>query len=178
MVYVDFVEFGVRWRTGMVALSGQPVLSVFYLVAVFFGCSVLRIFHGVEFLGLMLVVIYMGAIAVLFLFVVMMLEIKVYGNATDYTGYLYPTSLFFSLSLLALSLRDASASNSSGTILPDQQTGSLFVGTMDGLQGTAVLSSLLYTHYWHFYLIAGVVLLVALIGASVLTRSSNTPDSI
>lgn len=179
MVYTDVLELCVRWVSGIVAACGHPVLSVFYLVATFFRCSVLRVFYGFEFLGLMLVIIYMGAIAVLFLFVVIMLEMKVFGNVSDYTGFVSSYSIVFSVALLAYWLYISIVSY--GTLIPVSETleiiNSGYTLTpkdhMDNVAGTAVLAALLYNHFWHLYLIAGVVLLVALIGASVLTRQSE-----
>jgi NADH-quinone oxidoreductase subunit J len=176
MNVIDLFEFAIRFFSGMVAISGHPVLSVFYLVAACFLSAVLLLSMGFEFMGLMLVIIYMGALAVLFLFVVIMLELKVYGGTSDYTGYVHPYSLIFFLLILSSMYFDSTLVQTAHIDGLNQlqlfgsQNQPSYVMTMDTLVGSATLGALLYTHYWHMYLIAGIVLLIALMGSSVLTR--------
>jgi NADH-quinone oxidoreductase subunit J len=179
MNFMDLFEFAIRFFSGMVAISGHPVLSVFYLVTACFLSAVLLLSIGFEFMGLMLVIIYMGALAVLFLFVVMMLELKVYGGTSDYTGYVHPYSLIFFLLMLSSMYFDNSLVQTMHVDGLNQlqlfgtQSYSTYMSSMDKLVGSATLGAVLYTHYWHFYLIAGIVLLIALMGSSVLTRKEQ-----
>jgi NADH:ubiquinone oxidoreductase subunit 6 (subunit J) len=101
---------------------------------------------------------------------------KVFGNVSDYTGFVSSYSIVFTVALLSYWLYISIAS--SDRLIPVSETLEIInrgynltpKDQIDNVSGTAVLASILYNYFWHLYLIAGVVLLVALIGASVLTR--------
>lgn len=84
-----------------VILSRNIVQSVLYLILVFFLCSLLFIYLGADFLGLIILIVYIGAIAVLFLFVVMMLNVRVLELASTFSIY-FSLALFLSLIFLSL----------------------------------------------------------------------------
>lgn len=84
-----------------VIFSRNVVQSVLYLILVFFLCSLLFIYLGADFIGLIILIVYIGAIAVLFLFVVMMLNIRVLELASTFSIY-FPLALFLSLIFLSL----------------------------------------------------------------------------
>jgi len=79
----------------MVILSKNPVHSIFYLILVFCGAATLLISLGAEFLGLILIIVYVGAVAVLFLFVIMMLNIKIIELNANFINYLPLSSILF-----------------------------------------------------------------------------------
>ena len=149
----------------MVIASRNPVHSVLFLILTFFNASGLFILLGAEFLAMILVVVYVGAVAVLFLFVVMMLDIDFAELREGMLNYL-PFGMVIGLILLtelALVLGawvfspDAISAAGAPTPPPAEVT------------NTEALGRLLYTRYIYFFQAAGMVLLVAMIGAIVLT---------
>ena len=149
----------------MVIASRNPVHSVLFLILTFFNASGLFILLGAEFLAMILVVVYVGAVAVLFLFVVMMLDIDfselregmlTYAPFGMVVGLILFTELALVLGVWAFSPEAAGA-----LAAPAPATS---VAT-----NTEALGQLLYTRYIYYFQAAGLVLLVAMIGAIVLT---------
>ena len=149
----------------MVIASRNPVHSVLFLILTFFNASGLFILLGAEFLAMILVVVYVGAVAVLFLFVVMMLDIDfselregmlTYAPFGMVVGLILFTELALVLGVWAFSPEAAGA-----LAAPAPATS---VAT-----NTEALGQLLYTRYIYYVQAAGLVLLVAMIGAIVLT---------
>jgi NADH-quinone oxidoreductase subunit J len=145
----------------LVIAARNPVHSVLFLILAFFNAAALFVLLGAEFLAMILVVVYVGAVAVLFLFVVMMLDIDFVGLRSGFMRYL-PLGTILALAVLAEFLvvflgpegfRSAS--------LPQPST--------DGVSNTVALGRILYTDYILYFQTAGMVLLVAMIGAIVLT---------
>lgn len=142
----------------------NPVHSVLFLILAFFSSSGLFILMGAEFLAFILVIVYVGAVAVLFLFVVMMLDINVTALRKGFLQYL-PTGGAIGLVLLAeLILVVNGWSLSPETIAPATTP------IIAGVGNTEALGRVLYTDYIYLFQIAGLVLLVAMIGAIVLTH--------
>ena len=142
----------------------NPVHSVLFLILAFFSSSGLFILMGAEFLAFILVIVYVGAVAVLFLFVVMMLDINVTALRKGFLQYL-PTGGAIGLVLLAeLILVVNGWSLSPETIAPATTP------IIAGVGNTEALGRVLYTDYIYLFQIAGLVLLVAIIGAIVLTH--------
>jgi NADH-quinone oxidoreductase subunit J len=149
----------------MVITSRNPVHSVLYLILCFVNAAGLFILMGAEFLAMILVVVYVGAVAVLFLFVVMMLDINFAELRQGALQYL-PVGALIGLILLAELLFVFGT----WAVLPD--TGLLAqapVPPMAEVSNTRALGQLLYTQYAYLFQVAGLVLLVAMIGAIVLT---------
>ncbi len=147
----------------MVIASRNPVHSVLFLILAFFNAAGLFVLTGAEFLAMILVVVYVGAVAVLFLFVVMMLDVdfvELKKGALSYlpTGGLLGLALLTELVIVAGVWRMAPASHAA-----------LQSATPAGLSNTQALGRILYTDYIYYFQIAGLVLLVAMIGAIVLT---------
>ena len=149
----------------MVIASRNPVHSVLYLILTFFNAAGLFLMTGAEFLAMILLVVYIGAVAVLFLFVVMMLDVdfaEMRAGALRYApiGALVGIVLLIEL-ILVLS---ADVRSFGAAAVPAMPTPDPAVRT-----NTAALGDVLYTNYFHFFQIAGLILLVAMVGAITLT---------
>jgi len=159
-----YVFSGVMLLCALMVISARnPVHSVLFLIAAFFNAAALFLLVGAEFLAMILIVVYVGAVAVLFLFVVMMLDIDFVALRKGFMNYL-PFGALIGLILLAELALAAGVWVFSGSA----ET-SLAQPTPDGISNTEALGRILYTDYVFFFQTAGLVLLVAMIGAIVLT---------
>ena len=147
----------------MVIASRNPVHSVLFLILTFVNAAGLFILTGAEFLAMLLIVVYVGAVAVLFLFVVMMLDIDFAELKQGFLQYL-PIGVVIGAIFLAELLLVGGA----WTIDP-QLIKSPVAPTPTNITNTEALGLVLYTKYIHYFQLAGLVLLVAMIGAIVLT---------
>lgn len=147
-------------------LARNPVHSVLWLILAFFNAAGLFLLLGAEFLAMLLVIVYVGAVAVLFLFVVMMLDIDFAELRAGFVRYL-PFGALVAIVLLAELVFAVGAWNA-GAIEPAIRIAP--VAEMEGLTNTEALGTLLYTRYAFIFEAAGLVLLVAMIGAIVLTH--------
>ena len=149
----------------MVISARNPVHSVLFLIIAFFNSAGLFILLGAEFLAMILVVVYVGAVAVLFLFVVMMLDVDF---AELRQGFLQNLPVGLAVGgVLLIELIVVLG----GTLLAPELAGSgtAPIPPMDEMSNIAAIGALLYTKYVYFFQAAGMVLLVAMIGAIVLT---------
>ena len=150
----------------MVTVSKNTVHSVFFLILDFISISCLFIMVGAEFLGMIMLIVYVGAVAVLFLFVVMMLNVAqqknqwfIAKNSSGHipVGLLISTIIFFELIIVIGGWK----------YKPDLfETSNLITNEMSN---THSLGQVLYTDYIHIFQISGMILLIAMIGAIVLT---------
>jgi NADH-quinone oxidoreductase subunit J len=147
----------------MVIAAKNPVHSVLFLILAFFNAAGLFVLVGAEFLAMILVVVYVGAVAVLFLFVVMMLDIDFAELKRGSLQYL-PFGVLVGLILVAELVMVGSV-----WVLKPAAKMALAHATPAGLTNTAALGRILYTDYVYYFQIAGLVLLTAMIGAIVLT---------
>jgi NADH-quinone oxidoreductase subunit J len=150
----------------MVVAARNPVHSVLFLILAFFNSAGLFVLIGAEFLAMILVIVYVGAVAVLFLFVVMMLDID-FGQLRDgFVRYL-PIGALVGLILLAELL----LVSVSWAVAPSAATigGAGASAGATVLNNTRALGDILYTRYLFAFQAAGLILLVAMIGAIVLT---------
>jgi NADH-quinone oxidoreductase subunit J len=147
----------------MVVSSRNPVHSVLFLILAFVNAAGLFLLLGAEFLAMLLIVVYVGAVAVLFLFVVMMLDVDFAEFRQGFQTYLpigVLVGLVFAIELLLVV----------GAWVIDPQIVRTPVAPIPGnLTNTAALGQVLYTQYIYYFQAAGLVLLVAMIGAIVLT---------
>jgi NADH-quinone oxidoreductase subunit J len=150
----------------MTILARNPVHSVLWLVLAFFNAAGLFLLMGAEFLAMILVIVYVGAVAVLFLFVVMMLDIDFAELRAGFTRYL-PFGLLVAGILLVELLLIAGAWTFADFA---PQVKAAPVTAAAGLTNTEALGGLIYTRYVYIFQAAGMVLLVAMIGAIVLTH--------
>ncbi len=143
-----------------VIFARNPVHSVLWLIVAFFSAAGLMLLVGAEFIAMVLVIVYVGAVAVLFLFVVMMLDVDFASLRSGFTRNL-PFGLLIALVLLAEIVIAVSARNAGPA------SGAIPVSTQPNI---VALGELLYSRYLFPFEIAGLVLLVAMIGAIVLTH--------
>jgi NADH-quinone oxidoreductase subunit J len=149
----------------MVVASRNPVHSVLFLILAFANAAGLFILLGAEFLAMILIIVYVGAVLVLFLFVVMMLDVDFAQLRQGFLQYL-PIGAFLGIVLLIELVLVVGA----WVIGPDvQQAIATPTPPMARMVNTEALGQVLYTRYVYFFQAAGVVLLVAMIGAIVLT---------
>lgn len=148
-------------------LSRNPVHSVLWLILAFFNAAGLMILIGAEFIAMLLVIVYVGAVAVLFLFVVMMLDIDFAELRAGFVSYL-PFGLLIALVLLAEIVLGIGLW-SAGPIELAQRA----APTDPDMSNIKAVGTLLYTRYIFLFEAAGLVLLVAMIGAIVLTHRAR-----
>jgi NADH-quinone oxidoreductase subunit J len=146
----------------LVVTRRNPVHSVLFLILSFFTAAGLFVLLGAEFLAMLLVVVYVGAVAVLFLFVVMMLDVDFAELRAGFTKYL-PAGLALAIFLLIEMVLVAQAVAEKGA------ASRVAAGPGAGVSNTEAIGRVLYTDYVYFFQAAGLVLLVAMIGAIVLT---------
>lgn len=151
---------------GMVIFARNPVHSVLFLILAFFNAAGLFILLGAEFIAMILVIVYVGAVAVLFLFVVMMLDISfadLRKGAMQYApvGLLVGALLLVELITVFVTwyFADEAVSNAASPTPP-----------ADEIPNTQALGQILYTDYMFAFQVSGLILLVAMIGAIVLTH--------
>ena len=151
----------------MVTASKNTVHSVFFLILDFISISCLFIMIGAEFLGMIMLIVYVGAVAVLFLFVVMMLNVAQQKNqwfsATENAkhipiGLIISVIIFFELIIVV----------SGWKLKPDLATTVPLI-TNQNITNTHAIGRVLYTDYIHVFQLSGMILLVSMIGAIVLT---------
>ena len=150
----------------MVVFSKNPVHSVLFLILAFFNAAGLFVLLGAEFVAMILVIVYVGAVAVMFLFVVMMLDINFTELRKGVQDYL-PIGLLIGFILLVemvvivggWSMSDGIATTITAATPPANE-----------ITNTDAIGRILYTDYIYLFQIAGLVLLVAMIGAIVLTH--------
>jgi len=147
----------------MVVAARNPVYSVLFLILAFVNAAGLFLLLGAEFLAMILVVVYVGAVAVLFLFVVMMLDVDFTQLRQGFLDYLPIGALIGLIFLVELVL--VLGAWAIGPGIPAV----VAAPTPADITNTEALGRLLYTRYIYFFQAAGLVLLVAMIGAIVLT---------
>ena len=154
----------------MVISAKNPVHSVLFLILTFFNAAGLFLLTGAEFLAMILLVVYVGAVAVLFLFVVMMLDVDFAELRSGVMRYA-PIGLLVGI-VLAVEL----VVYVGGTAISDtaKSATSLPIPALTERTNTAALGDVLYSNYIYFFQLSGLVLLVAMIGAIVLTLRHRT----
>ena len=156
---------GVMVAAGVMVVSARnPVHSVLFLILAFLNAAGLFVLMGAEFLAMILAIVYVGAVAVLFMFVVMMLDIDLAQMREGFLQYL-PIGGMIGLVLLvelgfALAAWRASAGDGAEPLVPTPPAGEV--------TNTEALGRLLYTDYFYLFQAAGVILLIAMVGAIVL----------
>ena len=149
----------------MVIASRNPVHSVLFLILAFVNAAGLFVLMGAEFLAMILVVVYVGAVAVLFLFVVMMLDVDFAQLRQGFQQYLPVGALIGAIFLIEILLVVGSWTIDPGLV----QSPLGNVAGAESVTNTQALGRVLYTDYVFFFQLAGLILLVAMIGAIVLT---------
>jgi NADH-quinone oxidoreductase subunit J len=151
----------------MVIASKNPVHSVLFLILAFVNAAGLFVLMGAEFLAMILVIVYVGAVAVLFLFVVMMLDVDFTALRQGFLDYLPVGAVvgivFFVELLMILAVGTGGIGAGAARAITDP------IPLPDKVSNTEALGLILYTRYVYYFEAAGLVLLVAMIGAIVLT---------
>ena len=150
---------------GLLVVSARnPVHSVLFLITAFFSAAGLFVLLGAEFLAMLLIVVYVGAVAVLFLFVVMMLDVDFEELRKGFAQYLPIGGLVagvLTLEMIFVAATVATNGKAGQNANP--------MASPEGVSNTEAIGRVLYTDYIFFFQLAGLVLLVAMIGAIVLT---------
>ncbi len=158
-VYIDFffITLAILYSFCII-FSKNPVHSVLYLILVFLNISFLFLKYSLEFLGIFLIIIYVGAISILFLFVIMMLKLKQIEVISNKQSFFVTFLLFFQLITFLP--------------IPFIENNFLFINwhlILDNFTNVNCFGQLLYTYYFIFILIVGIILLLALICSVILT---------
>jgi NADH-quinone oxidoreductase subunit J len=147
----------------------NPVHSVLFLILGFFTAAALFVLLGAEFIAMILVIVYVGAVAVLFLFVVMMLDVS-FGDLRKGAMQYVPMGLIIGAVLLSELVLVYSVWGFAPETLKNR---AVPVSDYEGLTNTEALGRILYTDYLFPFQVAGLILFVAMIGAIVLTHRSR-----
>ena len=147
----------------MVIVSRNPVHSVLYLILAFVNASGLFVLLGAEFLAMILIVVYVGAVAVLFLFVIMMLDVDFVELREGFIQYLPVGVVIGGIFLFELLLTVGA------WVINPTVSKTITAPIPTNVSNTEALGLVLYTKYVHYFQLSGMVLLVAMIGAIVLT---------
>jgi NADH-quinone oxidoreductase subunit J len=162
IAFYVFSAIAIAAGLGVVS-SRNPVHSVLFLILAFFSAAGLFVLLGAEFLAMLLIVVYVGAVAVLFLFVVMMLDIdfaKLKAGFLNYlpVGAIVAAGLLVELVLVGLQWKPG-----------EMGARSILSPTPEGVPNAQAIGRILYTDYILLFQLAGVVLFIAMVGAIVLT---------
>ncbi len=144
-------------------ISRNPVHSVLWLILAFISSAGLFVLLGAEFVAMLLIIVYVGAVAVLFLFVVMMLDVDFAELKAEMAKYMPVALLIGVMLLMQLGLAFGNWQMAEGA-----ET-SLRAPAPEGVENTAALGLILYDQYFLLFQLSGLILLVAMIGAIVLT---------
>jgi NADH-quinone oxidoreductase subunit J len=167
-----------------VIYSTNTIYSAFFLILVFTNSTGLLLISEVEFISIMLIIIYVGAITVLFLFVIMMLDINILidKNKNKNFGYLpiifLISFIFFLETFLMFSQIFTSYYNIiNKSFLKNNILYRNILNQLDSITNVETIGNVLYTYYAFFFLAAGIILLIALIGAVTLTKKEKKRDN-
>ncbi|EAQ26977.1 MULTISPECIES: NADH-quinone oxidoreductase subunit J [unclassified Roseovarius] len=149
-------------------ISRNPVHSVLWLILSFISAAGLFVLLGAEFVAMLLIIVYVGAVAVLFLFVVMMLDVDFAELKAEMAKYMPLALLIGVILLMQFGLVFGNWQMADGAEAARRSV------TPDGVENTAALGLLLYDTYFILFQLAGLILLVAMIGAIVLTLRHRT----
>ena len=166
----DILSLLVILSSLLVILVRNPIHSVLYLILVFLCVGFFFLILKVEFLAFLFFIVYLGAIAVLFLFVIMMLNIRLVELKENIIRYLPLSTLIFILFFLEFFfLINNSTFLNSGDNFKIFYSYKNWFNLVENLDNVEVLGMLIYTYYIYGFLLAGVILLLAMIGAIILT---------
>jgi NADH-quinone oxidoreductase subunit J len=167
---IAFYAFAVTTIGGglMTVISRNPVHSVLWLILAFLSSAGLFVLLGAEFVAMLLIIVYVGAVAVLFLFVVMMLDVDFAELKAEMAKYMPLALLIGVILLMQFGLAFGNWTMADGAEAARRSV------TPEGVENTAALGMLLYDKYFILFQLSGLILLVAMIGAIVLTLRHRT----
>ncbi len=152
----------------VVISTHNPVHSVLFLILVFFNVAGLFVLLGAEFLAMILIVVYVGAVAVLFMFVVMMLDVSIAETRDGFLHYL-PLGLLVGFILVI----ELGVIAGGWNFAPNVEQNFIAQSIGSSVTNTEAMGNVIYTHYIFYFQTAGFILLVAMIGAIVLTHRTR-----
>ena len=165
---VFYLFAGITVASGIMVISAKnPVHSVLWLILAFFNAAGLFVLLGAEYIAMTLVIVYVGAVAVLFLFVVMMLDIDATEIRQGFLQYLPLGGLIGLILLGELIMVLGGWTSAESSNIPLSMT-------KGGMTNAHAIGNILYTQYFYLFQAAGLILLVAMIGAIVLTLRSRS----
>ncbi len=166
-----FISIVMLLTAFMVISTNNPIYSIFFLILMFAWLALILLNLGIEFLAMLLLIVYIGAIAVLFLFVVMLLNIRIVElnqNIIKFWWLAFLLALTFILNItMALMFTDLNVAS-----ISDYNVVS-WIQMLEGLNNIGILGQLIYTYYSYMLFLAALILLVAMIGAIVLTMNDK-----
>ena len=164
---ITFYAFAITLITAalFVVVARNPVHSVLWLILAFLSSAGLFVLLGAEFVAMLLIIVYVGAVAVLFLFVVMMLDVDFAELKAEMAQYVPLAALIGVVLLMQFALAYGTWQFSDGI---DQRLGNP-IPPLDEVHNTRALGLILYDQYFLLFQLAGLVLLVAMVGAILLT---------
>ena len=156
--------------------SKNPIHSILFLILVFFNASGLLVLLGLDYFALIFLIIYVGAITTLFLFVVMMLNIKITEISEKRLRYLPIGALLGVLFLAEIFyiLNNELVSSNVDQLLDKEATYIHWNTILQTLNNIEAVGSLIYTYYFYAFILAGIILLIAMIGAVMLTLEKSS----
>lgn len=152
----------------------NPIISVFFLVLAFFYSSIIFIYFNLEFLAFIIIIIYAGALIMLFLFVIMMLNLKIvefYNNFYNYLPIACYISLLFYMNILFIFFNDY---NSIEDINHEYYH---YISLIDTRNNIYLIGELIYNFYNHLLIITSLILLISMMGSIILTMNTNINNS-
>ena len=173
VLFIYIILFYLFFFSFFVISSRNPVHSVLSLIFVFLLSAALLLCLEVEFLALSFVIVYVGAIAILFLFVVMMLDVKIGDNSFDFLRYGSLSYFISFIFLLEITKPLTYLTFFSSTSFSTNYLWIRWFTEIDYISNIQTIGQLLYTYYFVFFLIAGFILFIAVLGALMLTLTLN-----
>jgi len=171
-----FISFLIILSAFLVITVKNPVHSVLFLVLVFLEATFILLLLEIEFLPLIFIIIYVGAIAILFLFVVMMIDVKIIKSPTNYLKYFSIsgiTGLIFLFFLIYIIQESIFLNQLSNELIFSTNYKNCIIN-FDNLNNLKCIGQFLYTDYFVHFLMSGFLLLIGMIGPIVLTLFINT----
>ncbi|MDP3372253.1 MAG: NADH-quinone oxidoreductase subunit J [Candidatus Paracaedibacteraceae bacterium] len=168
-VFILFIVFSMclLGAASVVVFSKNTLYSALALIVVFFNAAAIILMSGAEFLSFVLMIVYVGAVAVLFLFIIMMLNLKKNEFEISYGPYLYSAlgvALLLIAEIIAAAYFFTEHPNALDLLVSPRQS---------RVQNVVALGQILYTHYAYIFQVGGLILFVAMIGAIVLTTGAR-----
>lgn len=185
-IFLSLLSLLILINAAMIIINKNPVHSILFLVLVFVCTTALLILLGVEFIAMLFLVVYVGAITVLFLFVIMMLNVKIIELNERFIKYL-PIGIFIGLIFLIevlflinsnlttpnINLLESYTNNVTNTLLNNYFITTNNYFEIISLTNIEQIGNVLYTKYVYLFLLGGMVLLIAMIGAIILTLNQK-----
>jgi NADH-quinone oxidoreductase subunit J len=159
----------------LVILSINPIYSIFNLILVFIGITFILLIFNIDFIAMLFLIIYVGAISVLFLFIIMMLNLKIVNIKKYYSyylilGFFIGIIFFFEILIILIPIPILHIFSS---VLSLKQFSNDFYLDIVSINNIENISFTLYNDYMYLFIISGLILLVAMIGAIVLTNKNS-----